>query len=176
MTRVATPATQRPAAPRDPEKVTKPFITKLIDRVTRAIKQVNEVQTRTKAIVAVDGKHKIHGSSITIVGGTIDEASVSLHEALETLAELAEAGYEPSSAPSRHTFAVGAQVWLKKNVWVKKFQPMYKPEELDGMEVVSVNGKLVRAKTASGLQLNESARVFTTTPTSYETADAGASA
>jgi hypothetical protein len=171
MTKLNTTSAKLPPAPKDPEKVQASFLSKLIDRVTRAIKQVNEAQVRTRAIVSLDGKHKDHGASVAVVGDSIDEASTALHEALATLSELSDAGYTPAlkKAP-RLALTTGAQVWLRGPVWVRKYQPMYKPEELDGLEIVAVSGKLARAKTTSGLQITEPVTSFTTVAHSYENA------
>jgi hypothetical protein len=163
-TRTATP----PRAPRDPERPNKGFVAKLIERTTRAIKQVNELQVRTRALHALDGKHATHGTAVSIVGGSVDEASQSLHEVLETLSELDEAGYAPTIKVGRPTLAAGTQVWLRSGVWVRKYAPMFKPEELDGLEIVAVSGKVARAKSASGVQITEPVGAFTTTATSYE--------
>jgi hypothetical protein len=182
MTRVnsATPTAKLPKPPRDPQapkKADKSFLARLIERTTRTIKQVNEVQLRTKKMDAVDGlSHPEHGKAVRIVSDSADEAVEALHEVLTNLSELSDAGYEPSIKGGRATLAVGSQVWLRGAVWVRKYQALYTPEELDGLQIVAVSGKIARAKADSGVQFAEPVGSFTTHPVSYEAAGSGQTA
>lgn len=160
-----------PPSAKPAKKAAKTFLAKLIERTARAIKQANEIEARTALMIekAPELAKNVREAVESVRGASVD-AKASLHETLEELTSLQDLGYAftGKGGAQRAPLAIGKQVWLRHGVWVRKYAPVYQPEELDGLEVVAVVGKVVRAKTASGLQITEPVGSFTTQATSYE--------
>ncbi len=152
------------------EKAVKSFMEKLSDRVGRSLKQTTEINIRTQPLARMVPEDDQHFDAVETLAEAIDVAVTKIREASEVLGTLRTGGFAPASAVRSVKLSEGAQVWLRKSPWIKKYSGLFKPEELDGLAVLKINGRMVQARTPKGIVIADVAGAFTTAPTDYASA------
>jgi hypothetical protein len=155
-----------PKAPRDPNKVVKPWIGKRQDNAMRALRALSTLKERFGS-AAGEGRDEFQEETRN-ARESIKAAVQFVEATVASIAKLQQGHYKPLSEKVK--LEAGVLVWIKGGVWRKKFAGLYKPEEMEGLKVVALasDGKIVRARTASGeVQIVEPVGVFKTTPVDY---------
>lgn len=159
-----------PPAPRDPQKqkVSKTWTQKRIENLMRAIKTGKQLVEKFDPLRA-EGREAFRDRTAKIA-----EAARAHLEGLESilphLNALHEANYEPEAA--RPKLAAGTTVWVKAGVWTRKYAGLYTADEVKDLKVVSINGKIIKARAEGGAMIVEPAGAFTTKEVDYNAASA----
>jgi hypothetical protein len=154
-----------PKPPKE-KKPGKSWIAKRLDNVQRALRAATTLEERLSSMVG-EARTEFRATTAKAVADAI-EVRRGLRGLVEALHGLHVANYTPQSEVRGVKLATGAQVWIRAKVWTNKYVGLYQPAELDGLTIVSINGKKALAKSGSGVTVVEPTGSFTTKPQTYE--------
>lgn len=178
-TRTTTPArTTPPAAPtaapapaakkekkaKDPNKKSKPWIAKRQDNGMRALRALTNLFEKFSSGTAGEARPELAEKTKAIrthVRGALAAAETAVKE----IAGLATNNYKPETEKVK--LEVGTPVWLRGAVWVSKYHGLYSAEELKDLKVTAIQGKMVKATSASGVHVVQPSGAFRTHEVDY---------
>lgn len=157
-----------PPAPRDPQRQRpgKTWSQKRVENLMQAIKTTKRMAEKFDPLRA-EGREAFKEKAHAIHAAAKQQLA-ALEGLLPHLNALAEANYEPETA--RAKLDEGTSVWVKPGVWTRKYAGMFTADEVKGLKVISVNGKLVKARSEQGITLVDPAGAFTTKEVDYNAA------
>lgn len=155
--------TNLPKPPKDPQKKATPWAKKRLDNVMRALRALTVLEARFSAAKGeARPEFKVDANA---AAENIGEAVASAEAALANIQQLVGRDYKPQS--ERVPLATGVPVWIRGAVWARKYHGLFTPEDMKGLKVIAVQGKLARAQSTSGKEIIEPVGSFRTYEVDY---------